>query len=320
MPSRYREVDLTNLRTCSIRERGSKVRVADFARMDAPPGDMSALLESLPRILAGNDLRQVVEEVARAALARRPVIWAMGAHVIKCGLSPLLIEWLRRGVLSAVALNGAGAIHDVEIALFGETSEDVVSGLATGLFGLARETTGFYNAAAREGQREGWGLGESLGAKLCTENVPHANVSVLATAYQVGVPVTVHVGIGTDIVHMPPEADGGALGETSLRDFRILTAALEGLGEGGVLFNVGSAVVLPEVLLKALTIARNLGHTGTDFLGINFDFVQNYRSNQQVVLRVRQLGARGISLTGHHEILIPLLVWGVLERLETSDE
>jgi len=312
--SPYPEIDLTNLRTCSIHERGSKVTVADFASTPPPPG-CSAFVQALPRVLAGEDLRTVVDAVVQAAQRRSPVVWAMGAHVIKCGLSPLVIEWMRRGVITAVAMNGAGALHDGEIALFGETSEDVVAGLETGLFGLARETFEFYNAAAREGQRAGLGLGQSLGLKLLEREAPHAAVSILATGAAQRIPVTIHVAVGTDIVHIPAEADGAALGETSLRDFRILAAALQDFGHGGVFFNVGSSVILPEVFLKALTLVRNLGHTATDFLGVNLDFIQHYRPTEQVVRRLRALGGRGIALTGHHEILVPLLVGAVLDRL-----
>lgn len=316
MTSKYRGIDLAGLRTMSIRDRGSKVGIDGFARPLAPGSSLDDFLRSLPGILAGNSLRTVIDRIATARRAGRAVVVAMGAHVIKCGLSPLLVDLMRRGVVTALAMNGAGAIHDSEIARFGETSEDVVDGMATGMFGMVMETADFVNGGARLACEENLGLGEALGRMLLEEAAPHCESSLLVAAYECGVPVTVHVCIGCDIVHMHPSADGAAIGEASMRDFRVLTEAMRGLGSGGVLVNAGSAVVLPEVVLKAITTLINLGCDMRGMTGVNLDFVQHYRSNQQVVARVSEIGGDGISLTGHHELMIPLIAAGVIERLE----
>ncbi len=309
----YPEIDLSRLTTQPIAERESKVRVEDFARI--PEGgipSVAGFLDALPGILAGNSLREAIEAIRTARRLGKPVIWAMGAHVIKCGLSPWVIALMREGVLSAVAMNGAGAIHDSEIARFGKTSEDVVAGLRDGTFGMAAETASWMAEGMAEAVARKIGAGEALGIKLLGDKAPHRDVSILAAGAELGVPVTLHVAMGTDIVHMHPQADGAAIGEASLRDFRILAERMRALPHGGVLMNVGSAVLLPEVLLKAMAILRNLDSEFTDFTGINLDFIQGYRSNTQIVARVRELGGRGLSLTGHHEILIPLIAAGVL--------
>ncbi len=313
MTSKYPRIDLSQLKTMSIRNRTSKVSTADFARVHTPGSAVSEFIERLPDILAGRDVRTVMDRVAAARKSGKSVIVAMGAHVIKCGLSPIIIDLMRRGVITALAMNGAGAIHDSEITRFGHTSEDVVRGMRSGMFGMAVETADFVNSAARAAREDGLGFGEALGRLII--GAPNAEVSLLAAAYQCGVPLTVHVGVGCDIVHMHPSADGGAIGEASLRDFRILTEAMKDLG-GGVLINAGSAVMLPEVVLKALTTLINLGFEMSGMLGVNLDFVQHYRSNQQIVSRVREIGGQGISLTGHHELMLPLIAAGVIERLE----
>lgn len=318
MTSRYLQVDLSELKTMSIRDRKSKVSVSDFATPHIPGATLNEFIDRLPDILAGRSIRTVIDRIAQAHAASRPVVVAMGAHVIKCGLSPMLIDLVRRGIVTALAFNGAGAIHDSEIALFGRTSEDVVDGMRSGMFGMAEETAAFLNDGARRAAEQRLGFGEALGEALLERAAPYADFSLLASAYECGVPVTVHVCVGCDIVHMHPNADGAAIGDASLRDFRILTQAMSGLSGGGVLMNVGSAVVLPEVLLKAINTILNLGHDLTGMTGVNLDFVQHYRSNQQVVARVREIGGDGISLTGHHEILIPLIAAGVIERLEAA--
>ncbi len=313
--SGYPEFDLDAVRSQPIAERLSKVRVEDFAQAPAPGRSFSEWLATLPRILAGPDVAEVARSVAEARRGGRAVVVSMGGHVVKTGMAPVLIELLERGLITAVAANGAFAIHDAEIALFGATSEDVVAGLQTGTFGMARETAEFYNNAIRAGDAKGLGAGESLGAALIEAGAPNAGASVVAAAYRLGVPLTVHIGLGTDIVHCHPCADGAALGSATLRDFRILTEAMRGLADGGVLLNIGSAVLLPEVLLKAIALLRNrLGDEFSRFLGVNLDFIQSYRSNQQVVTRVRSIGGRGISLTGHHEIMIPLLAQAIVEE------
>jgi len=313
--SRYPAFDARQIRTQPLGERRSKVRVEDFAAPPEPGRTVEAFLGSLPRILSGTALMEIAAAVVAARRAGRAVVVSMGGHVVKTGMGRVLAALLERGAITACAVNGAFAIHDVEIALHGATSEDVEEGLRTGLFGMARETAGLLNEGARIACERGLGLGEALGARLA--EAPHAGASVLAAAHHACVPVTVHVGIGTDIVHMHPEADGAAIGAASLRDFRILTHAMQDLAGGGVLMNLGSAVVLPEVLLKAIATLRNVhGDAFSGFLGANFDFIQHYRSNQQVVSRVHGIGGWGIALTGHHEILIPLLAQAIVDRWE----
>ncbi|MHB9035276.1 MAG: GSU2086 family protein [Armatimonadota bacterium] len=316
MTSKYPTVDLGELRTMSIRDRKSKVDVADFAVPYNPGKGITEFLETLPDIFAGRWIRTVIDRIVGAHDAGKPVVVTMGAHVIKCGLSPLLCDLMRRRVITAVAMNGAGAIHDSEIARFGVTSEDVVDGMRTGLFGMAEETADFLNGSAKSASGEGLGFGEALGRALVESDAPNREVSLLATAYDCDVPLTVHACIGCDIVHMHPGADGSAIGAASMRDFRVLTEAMKNLGGGGVLANLGSAVVLPEVVLKAITMLINLGCDMSGMMGVNLDFVQHYRSNTQIVARVREIGGEGISLTGHHELMIPLIAAGVVENLE----
>jgi hypothetical protein len=314
--SRFPEFDLSQIATQPFAERISKVRIEDFAKPPSPGRTFSEFLASLPNILAGPDLAAIASAVVEARRRDRAVIASLGGHVVKTGLAPVIVELMSRGALTCIAVNGAVAIHDAEIALYGATSEDVVDGLRTGKFGMARETAEFYNRAVRDAVAGGEGIGESLGKALVSAGAPHVQSSILASAYRLGIPVTVHVAVGTDIVHMHPQADGAALGEGSLRDFRILTHQMASLADGGVLMNLGSAVVLPEVLLKAIAVLRNRDPEGfTKFLGVNFDFIQQYRSNQQVVTRVKSIGGNGIALTGHHEIMIPLLAQAVVELL-----
>lgn len=315
MASRYPGIDLSSLKTLPISQRRSKVHVRDFCVPLQAGARVDALIDSLPNILAGKTIRTLIDRIAAAHRQGRAVVTAMGAHVIKCGLSPILCDMMRRGIITALALNGAGGIHDTEIALFGETSEDVAEGLRTGMFGMARETADFLNEGAVVARDQSLGYGEALGRALTERAVPNQSVSLLATAYQCGIPATIHVSIGSDIVHMHPGADGAAIGAASLTDFRILTEAMGELGRGGVLMNLGSAVVLPEVLLKAITMLVNLGRDLSGVTGFNLDFVQHYRSNQQVVSRIAEVGGEGLSLTGHHEIVIPLIAAGVLDRI-----
>lgn len=316
MTSKYPRIDLTDLKTISIENRTSKVDVRDFAVPHRAGAGINEFLQCLPDIFAGRWIRTAIDRIVTAHINGKPVIVGMGAHVIKCGLSPMLCDLMRRGVITALAFNGAGAIHDSEIALFGKTSEDVVDGMRTGLFGMADETIEFLNSSACAARQNGLGFGEALGKFLIEKNAPNADVSLLATAYECNVPLTVHVCVGCDIVHMHPSADGASIGEASMNDYRIITGAMRELGGGGVLLNLGSAVVLPEVMLKAITTLINLGFDMKGMTGINFDFVQHYRSNQQIVARVREIGGEGISLTGHHELMIPLVTAGIIERLE----
>jgi hypothetical protein len=316
----YHEADLGRVRTVPVGTRRNKV---DPTLLAAPPaGDLSfkAFLDSLPDVLAARDLRAVIDGVARAARARRGVVLLLGGHVIKVGLGPLLVAWLRRGVVSHVGLNGAAAIHDYELAAFGGTSEDVESGLADGTFGMADETGAEMNAAIAAAANAGQGMGEGLAEALARRSpLPGAESSVMLAALRADVPVTVHAAIGAEIIHQHPTSDGAALGATSHRDFRRLAGSLPALDQGGAVLNLGSAVVLPEVFLKALTVARNLhGGVPTHFLAADFDMQRHYRPRMNVVQRPTRAGGAGYLLTGHHELMVPLLVWGVLQELERN--
>ncbi len=299
----------------SVKGRSSEISIEQLARPPEKGRSLRGFVDTLPDILAGRSFRQLAKAVAQARTKGKPVIAGMGAHVVKCGLSPVMIALMREGVITAVATNGAGAIHDSEIALFGHTSEDVRAGLEHGTFGMTRETAGFMNGAAVTAREEELGLGESVGKCLLDAKAPHADLSIMATGFSLDIPVTVHVALGTDVTHMHPGADGSAYGEATMRDFRILTAAMKELGGGGVLLNLGSAVILPEVFLKAFSTLCNLGCDLSGMTCANLDFVQQYRPMQQIVNRVDALGATGISLAGHHEILIPLLAHAVLEEM-----
>ena len=313
----YHEADLERVRTVPLAARRNKV---DPSLLAAPPaGDSSfeAFLASLPEVLAARDLRAVIAGVARAATQRRGVVLLVGGHVIKVGLGPLIGAWLREGIVTHIALNGAAAIHDFELAAFGGTSEDVESGLTDGTFGMAEETGAEMNAAIARAMAAGHGMGEGLARSLGGRSkLPGGDASILLAALERDVPVTVHAAIGAEIIHQHPSADGAALGETSHRDFRRLAGSLPALDHGGAVLNLGSAVVLPEVFLKALTIARNL-HAGapTHFLAADFDMQRHYRPRLNVVQRPTRAGGEGYLLTGHHELMVPLLVWGVLEEL-----
>jgi len=316
MTSKYPRIELAGLKTMSISERKSKVSKDNFAALHEAGSSVNKFIDSLPDILAGRWVRTVMDRIVDARRIGKPVAVAMGAHVIKCGLSPIIIDLMRRGIITSLSMNGAGAIHDTEIAFFGETSEDVVDGMRTGMFGMAVETADFINGCADRANPDELGFGESLGKCIIEADAPNREISLLASAYEFSVPLTIHACIGCDIVHMHPGASGAAIGDASMRDYRILTEAIKNLGGGGVLMNIGSAVVLPEVILKAITTLINLGYDMKGMMGVNLDFVQHYRSNQQVVARVREIGGDGISLTGHHELLIPLIAAGVIERME----
>lgn len=309
--------DPNPLRTHPIQERQSKVRREQMAPAPTP---LAGFLERLPGLLAADDLREVVSGIADAYRHGRPVLVSFGAHVVKCGLGPVLIELMRprgdgRGIVTALATNGATLIHDSELALFGHTSEDVARGLREGTFGMAEETPAFLNGAIRTGVRSGLGIGEAVGQALLEASAPYAAQSVLAQAALHAVPCSVHVAIGTDIIHMHPSADGAATGEGTLRDFHRL-AALVGDLSGGVLLNLGSAVIMPEVLLKAFGIAANQGRRLDGCLTVDMDMVRHYRSATQIVERIRHLGGRGLAITGHHEIMLPVLAGLVLAEVE----
>ena len=314
MARRLPPIDRTRVRTISARRRPSKVRRAEEATPWRPGGSLQSFLDGLPSILAGADLRAVIEATARARARRRTLLWGFGAHLIKVGLAPVMVDLMERGFVSGVLMNGAGCVHDLELAMMGRTSEDVGPALDDGSFGMARETTERLNAAIAAGYRDGLGMGAAIAREIAGGRYPHRDRSVLATAARLDIPVTVHAAIGTDIHHMHAGADGAALGATSYRDFETLTSLVATL-EDGVIYNIGSAVILPEVFLKALSLARNLGHRVRRFTAVNLDFLRQYRPSVNVVERPTRLGGRGISLVGHHEIMLPLIAAGVIEAV-----
>ena len=307
-------LDFSGLNTYSIHDRYSKVTVDNFARPLPPGSTLKEFIASLPEQLLGLDFPELVGRLAASHLNNRPIIVGMGAHVIKVGLNPILIDLMERGIISAIALNGAGIVHDTEIAMAGRTSEEVGEVLGSGAFGAARETGEVVNAGINLGAEKGQGLGEALGEYLLAQDFPYNNLSLLATARRLKIPLTVHVALGTDIVHIHPTANGAAIGQTSHQDFRLFSGLVAGL-EGGAYLNFGSAVLLPEVFLKALTVARNLGHVVNNFTTANFDFIRHYRTMTNVVNRPTMGGGKGYNIIGHHELLIPLLAATLLDRL-----
>ena len=307
-----KEEKTDKIKTYPLKERKNKVKVADFAKICEAKRSFKKFVESLPNILAGKNFKELVNSIISAQLNGNPIIWAMGAHVIKCGLNPIIINLMKQGFVSGVALNGAGVIHDVEIALIGATSEDVAEGLLTGRFGMARETAEIINNAVKEGVKHNLGFGEAVGRKLIDIKAPFNSYSILANAVSLKIPVTCHVAIGTDVIHMHPSADGSAIGKASLTDFKTFSNIICNLVNGGVFLNIGSAVILPEVFLKALAIARNLGYDVRNFTTAVFDFNLQYRPSQNVVNRPKILGAKSFYFIGHHELLIPLLAQAIL--------
>ncbi|MDI6783844.1 MAG: hypothetical protein QME64_07095 [bacterium] len=314
---KYKPVDLEKVKLQSIRDRKHKVRISDFGKLCKPTNaKLADYLDSLPNILAAQDFREIVQAIGNAERKKKPVIVMLGGHTVKCGVSPFIIELLNRNLITAVAMNGATSIHDFEIAYYGETSEMVSETLDRGTFGMVKETGEIMHQAITEGLIAGVGLGCALGNKLLDIKAKHNRFSILATAAKLDIPVTVHVAIGTDTIHQHPAVDGAALGESSLLDFRLLTDVVKDLGNGGVVLNIGSAVILPEVFLKGLTIARNLGYVVRNFVTANFDMEQHYRPQVNVVQRPTHLGGKGYSITGHHEFMIPLLASAVLLALK----
>jgi len=311
---RVPRIDRRRVRPVEARRRASKVRLRDAARPHAPGASFAAFLASLPDALGAADLRRAIEATARAHARGRTLLWGLGAHVIKVGLAPIVVDLLERGLATGLMLNGAGCVHDLELAWMGRTSEDVESALDDGTFGMAGETAERLNEAIAAGARDGLGMGAAVGRAIAQGRLRHADRSLLAAAWRLGVPVTVHVAIGTDVHHMHPSADGAALGATSFRDFETLAGLVATL-EGGVLIHAGSAVVLPEAFLKALALARNLGHRVRRFTAVDLDMIRHYRPMQNVVRRPTRQGGVGIALTGQHEILLPLLAAGVIERV-----
>ena len=315
----YRPIDLAEIKTYSIAIRDNKVNVREhFAKPLQAGMSFEGFFDALPNVLGAQNLRGVVEAVVQARQKGRPVVLAMGGHVIKCGLQPVLKTLIEADVITAVAMNGSTSIHDFEVSLVGATSEDVGAVLHSGDFGFSEETGGGMNRALKAALGKGCGFGEAIGRHILAANHPFKEYSLLAACVEKGIPVTVHVALGTDIIHQHPEADGAVTGEMSFRDFRLLTSVVADLGEGGVWLNVGSAVLLPEVFLKALSIAQNLGHHVDNFTTANFDMIQHYRPLQNVVKRPTSGSGRGYTITGHHEINIPLLAMAVLNRIQRT--
>ena len=300
----------------ALAARANKVGLENLARPPRKGQSFAEFLEGLPDVLAAQDFRAVVSAIAAAHRAGRPVIAGLGAHVIKCGLSPVIIDLMERGIISAVALNGSGAIHDFEIALIGATSENVGAGLRDGTFGMARETGELmHQAISRVGARPEAGMGHLLGEALEEIAAPHREVSLQAAAFRLHIPLTVHVALGTDIIHMHPGADGAALGRASFNDFRLFAGVIAGIA-GGVYLNIGSAVILPEVFLKAFAVAQNLGASLHDYVTVNMDMVAHYRPSENVVRQPAAVAGRGYTLLGRHEIMVPLLAQAIVESLD----
>lgn len=310
----FKPLDFSKVRTYPVTKRFSKVQTSLLGKKIQKGARMRAFMRSLPDILAAQSLRTIARKIAACHRKNKTVLLGMGAHPIKVGLSPLIIDFMERGIIDAVALNGAGVIHDFELAYMGETSEDVAASLKDGSFGMGEETGAFINRAISDGSRRHLGIGAAVGQAILKARLPHRKLSILAAAARLGMPVTSHIAIGTDIIHMHPKADGAALGDCSLRDFRTLTSVVATLG-GGVYLNFGSAVVLPEVFLKCVSLARNLGHPLRNLTTVNLDFLAHYRPLINVVARPTMQNGKGYHITGHMEIMVPLLFAAVLEEL-----
>lgn len=314
MKKKIKPLDLNQVTFLSLKRKRHKVEKTFFANPWKNGGTMTDFFNALPGILAGKDFREVVERIAKAFQQKKMILLGMGAHPIKVGLNPVLIDLMEKGVLKGIAVNGACLVHDVEIAMTGHTSEEVDEELSRGTFGMVKETHDTINHAIREGAQKGWGIGEAVGRKILSENFPYKRLSLLAAGQRLGIPMTAHIAIGTDINHMGPSADGSAIGQGSLEDFRTFASLVSQL-QNGVFINLGSAVILPEVFLKALALARNLGHSLDNFTTLNMDFIHHYRPSINVVRRPTLKGGKGYTLIGHHEIMFPLLAAVVLEKI-----
>lgn len=315
MSHSFKPIDLSRLKTYPLSQRQSKVSTDNFAKRYKKGSGFSDFINTLPDILAGNHIKKVISSIATAFKEKKTVIIAMGAHVIKVGLSPVIIDLMEKQVISAVAMNGAGIIHDFEIALTGQTSEDVAASIGDGAFGMASETCIFLGDAIKKAGKQSIGLGEAVGLSILENRLPHMDKSIIAQSVRLGIPVTVHIAIGTDIIHMHPEFDPKEAGKASHMDFLTFASVIASL-QRGVYLNVGSAVILPEVFLKAFTLARNLGNSIDDFTAVNMDFIRHYRPLTNVVGRPTAKGGKGINLVGHHEIMLPLIAAGVIEKIK----
>lgn len=310
---KYKPVSLKKIKTYPLSCRNSKVKFESSASPFKKGGSLKTFIDSLPSILAASNLREVVLAIVNARKNNRPLVLGMGAHAIKVGLSPVITDLLDRGIITAIATNGACIVHDFEMSFSGSTSEDVAAEICTGNFGMARETGRDLNLAINRGVKKGHGIGRAVGEYIYNSKNRFKDKSIFSEAFRLNIPVTVHVALGTDIIHMHPEVNGALIGEGSLRDFRLFSAVVSDL-EGGVYINLGSAVILPEVFLKALTIARNLGNKVEDFTTVNMDFFQHYRPMENVLRRPTLKNGRAYALTGHHEIMLPLLAAALIEE------
>ena len=315
MGSRTKTIDFDSIRTYPIRERENKVKKEEFARVSLPKSSFDAFLDSLPTLLAAKDFRVLVGAILNARRNRKPVIFALGGHVIKCGLAPVLNDLIQRGVVTHLALNGSASIHDFEISMIGQTSEEVAHSIKDGTFGMAEETGRLMNEAMRKGVKQGLGAGRAIAETILRGDFPFRELSVQSRALEKGISLSVHIAIGTDIIHQHPAADGAVLGEATFKDFQLLCNVVSQMDGGGVFVNIGSAVIMPEIFLKAVSIARNLGHAVKDFTAFDFDMIRHYRPTENVLKRPTLLGGRAIHITGHHELMIPLLVRAITEYL-----
>jgi len=315
MSKKFKPLDLGGVKTYSLSDRKSKVNANDFAKTWQKGSSYQVFLDNLPDILAGGHLKSVISAITKAYQSKRTIIFGMGAHVIKVGLNPIVIDLMERGVITGVAMNGAGIIHDVELAMIGQTSEDVTAALDDGSFGMSRETCAFLSESIAATQENDTGLGEAVGRTILEQQLPLMDKSILAAGARLTIPVTVHVAIGTDIIHMHPGFDPAKTGSATHRDFRLFSSLVATLNKG-VYLNVGSAVILPEIFLKAATLVRNLGYTLEEFTTVNLDFIKHYRPLTNVINRPTTKGGQGINLVGHHEILLPLIAAGVIEGLD----
>lgn len=307
------KIDLSRIKTVSLVNRPSKVKRSDFAGVLKKPVKFSAFIDSIPPILAGNNFKNLVKCILKARAGDKPVIFAFGAHVIKCGLSPMVIDLINKGIITAIATNGASTVHDFELAYSGKTSEDVAERLKNGSFGMTRETGEFLNNAAKHAAREDKGLGFEIGKEIAGSRFKNRELSIFAAAYKAQIPATVHVAVGTDIIYQHPQCDGAAWGKASYSDFLKFASTVSNIGSGGVMLNFGSAVILPEVFLKALTVCRNLGYKAHNFTTANFDMIHQYRPMQNIVSRPTMTGGSGYSFIGQHEIMLPLLYAALID-------
>ena len=314
MPQSFKPIDLSRLQTYPLSERKSKVSSDDFAKTWVKGSCINDFLDNLPNILAGRHINAVISSIVSAFEKKKTIVFAMGAHVIKVGLNPVIIDLMERGVVTAIAMNGACIIHDLELAMTGKTSEDVAVSIGDGSFGMAHETGSFLCEAIKKAEKKSIGLGDAVGQSIIENKLPIMDKSILAAGSRLGIPITVHVAIGTDIIHMHPEFNPNEAGGATHRDFRTFASVIATI-EGGVYMNIGSAVILPEVFLKAVTLVRNLGHNIENFTTVNMDFIRQYRPMTNVVNRPTAKGGQGFNLVGHHEIMLPLIAAGVIERL-----